>query len=464
VDIRARTEPWAPEAQLQGEVVLPEGWQAALRQAQGGPEHGRRPAGPEAVAALKPGQVETLTCGLAAPAGAAARFVPVRLKATLGGATITVRDRFDVGRREIVHWMVVGPFPNKSGKLPDTDVHPPENKLDLNGEYDGLGGKVRWQPASLPNKYLHLDQMYKPAQAATAYAVTSLHADEDTKATLNFFCRGSVDAWLNDGKIAAISASEGGGKAVRVPLKKGDNILLCKSSTKGGKWEIAADVAEEGPSDRMRVHQVPATELKGIPVLTPVILTPTVLTPVAGQVLEHTAGVNWRLVLSDNFDRKTIGDKWRVAAGTWTVKNGILAGEERSLLSYVQKVPAPVRIEYDARSVAPHDLSCSWLMEPEDLNSGYLIAFAAGDSGSRVQVEGSLVESSNAPAATAAPNQWYHVIAQVLPNGNAQLYANGKLVLEARPGSPPQKPLYPGLWTWGGGEFAHVRIYAGQWP
>jgi hypothetical protein len=198
--------------------------------------------------------------------------------------------------------------------------------------------------------------------------------------------------------------------------------------------------------------------------LVPVVLTPTALTPQAGPVLEHAADVVWRQVFADDFDRLTIGDKLRVAAGTWDVKKGVLRGGERSLISYVDKVRAPVRIEYDARSVAPHDLSCSWLLEPEDLNSGYLIAFAAGESGSRVQVEGSLVASSDAPVAKAEPNKWYHVIAQVLPNGNAQLFANGKLVLEARPGVAPRRALYPGLWTWGGGEFAHVRIYAGQWP
>jgi hypothetical protein len=301
--------------------------------------------------------------------------------------------------------------------------------------------------------------MYKPVEGTTAYAVTSLRADEDTKATLNLSCRGSLVSWLNDENIATISGPEGGGKAVRVQLKKGDNILLCKSSTIGRKWEIAADVAEEGPGDRVRVHQVPAAELKGVQALTPVVLKPQ-----GGQVLEHSADVAWRQVFADDLDRLTIGDKWRVAAGTWEVKKGVLRGGERSLISYVDKVPAPVRIEYDARAESPHDLSCSWLLEPEDLNSGYLIAFAAGESGSRVQVEGSLMASSDAPEAKAAANQWYHIIAQVLPNGNAQLFANGKLVLEARPGTRPPRPLYPGLWTWGGGEFAHVRIYTGYWP
>ena len=61
--------------------------------------------------------------------------------------------------------------------------------------------------------------------------------------------------------------------------------------------------------------------------------------------------------------------------------------------------------------------------------------------------------------AKALPNRWYHVIAQILPNGTVQLYANEKKVLDIPGSSRPTEKAYPGLWTWGGGEFDNVRIY-----
>ena len=60
------------------------------------------------------------------------------------------------------------------------------------------------------------------------------------------------------------------------------------------------------------------------------------------------------------------------------------------------------------------------------------------------------------------PNQWHHVIAQILADGTAQLVVDGQLLLEFGDVPVPTAPGYAGLWTWHGGEFDNVRIYAGE--
>ena len=59
------------------------------------------------------------------------------------------------------------------------------------------------------------------------------------------------------------------------------------------------------------------------------------------------------------------------------------------------------------------------------------------------------------------PNKWQHVIAQILADGRIQLYADGRLILEARDTAISPLAAYPGVWTWGGGEFDNVRFYTG---
>ena len=44
------------------------------------------------------------------PENANTKILPVRLQVTLEGAPLTVVDRLDVARRDLIHWMVIGSF------------------------------------------------------------------------------------------------------------------------------------------------------------------------------------------------------------------------------------------------------------------------------------------------------------------------------------------------------------------
>ena len=54
------------------------------------------------------------------------------------------------------------------------------------------------------------------------------------------------------------------------------------------------------------------------------------------------------------------------------------------------------------------------------------------------------------------------MIAQVLQSGVVQLFVDNRRVLECRQTTALSGSRYPGVWTWGAGEFDDVKIYAAE--
>jgi hypothetical protein len=249
--VRARTQPWSPAVELALEVAPPPGWQVA--------------AGAKPVAA-SPGVLVNLTAGVQVPQQADLRQLPVKIKVVLEGTPLVVEDHFDVSQREILNWLVLGPLPNHGGTQPDAVVHVAETRLDAGATYEGLTGKIAWQPATLGNRYLHFDQRWKPERPATALAVACLRVECPMAVALQLHSRGAAEFSLGGTSIAKIDPPNGD-KTVRVELHPGDNLLVCKSSFLTGMWEIAVDVKplQAGPP----ITQVPAAELPALEALRP---------------------------------------------------------------------------------------------------------------------------------------------------------------------------------------------------
>jgi len=119
-----------------------------------------------------------------------------------------------------------------------------------------------------------------------------------------------------------------------------------------------------------------------------------------------------------------------------------------------------VRIEYDARSAAPGDLSAFLLDEPPDFTRGLLFGFASNNNGlNKLMVDGEEVATSDKPL--AKPNQWQHIIAQVLPDQRLQLIVDDQMALAHKGRAIAARPRFAGLWTWAKAEFDNVRVYGG---
>ncbi len=431
----------APPLTLQVTPTWPAGWQ---------------PTAASVTAELKPGAETPVPLEVKAPAGAWGPYtVPMKLRLSGEGLPpIAFDTRFVVGAGVVLDFAYVGPFPNREGKAVDDYVHPPETRLDLQAECDGLGGKVGWQ--TIRNRGIALATALKPTGPATAYVLTAVRATEPTAATLLIACDGGLRAWLNG---SAIPAYAGAGGQTEVQLNAGLNLLLLKiSSTATGKWGLTyVNLDDASASVGGRISIVPAEQLKDLPEL-----NPQPLPPATRGELQHPGNVAWRLLAQDDFEGGKLTDKWRLASGTWRMGGGILSGEgPRAFICLPQAQTSPVvRIEYDARSAAPGDLSAFVLDEPPDFTRGLLFGFASNNNGlNKLMVDGEEVATSEQPL--ARPNQWQHVIAQVLPDQRVQLIVDNQMALDHKGRALPARPRFPGLWTWAKAEFDNVRVYVG---
>lgn len=363
-----------------------------------------------------------------------------------------------VGTGQIRDWMVGGPFANKSGQPLDLTLYPPEDELNLQAQYDGL----KWQPVQLGNEWLDLNALLRTKDSGTAYAVAGIHAEKGTPAILQFGSSGGVAISLNGQYLTSINQSRNAApNQDRVPLTlaAGDNVLLVKTSTNTNQWRFTAELVPAGGSFPGAVSIIPAAQFAGRAAFAP----PKPRTaPQTGEV-RFPAGVDWKLVYADDFAGDSLSARWRSALGQWTAHGGLLQSSgDKAFLGYAEKLPAPMRLEYDTRVVgdAGGDLSPFWLNDPSDYASGYLIGFGSnGNTANKVLVDGSETQTSTRPL--VVPGKWHHVIAQILADGRVQLIVDGQLSLDYK-GPAPGAPKHPGLWTWGPeGVFSKVRVYSG---
>lgn len=410
---------------------------------------------PSFTGAATPGTASSLGLQVQVPPGAWGPYwVPMTVEVSGEGCPpLSAETGMVVGAGVVLDFASIGPFPNPAGRAVDEYVHPPESRLDLGAELDGLDGKVRWETAR--TRGIALADRYQVTKPATAYVLTCLRATEDLRATIMVACDGGLRAWLNGRELAGF---RGGPGTVTGDFRAGLNTLLLKLSTTGtGKWGLQfvnIDDTSTRPGGRLSV--VPIAELPGLPELNP----PS--PPAADQAgLSHTGGVAWRLVDEDDFEQGSLTDRWRIGLGAWNMARGTLHGRgPRAFIALAQRIGVPLRIEYDGRSQDPCDLSAFYLEDPTDLSTGTLVGFASNNNTlNKILVEGAEVATATAPL--AEPNRWHHIIVQFLPDGRVQLIVDDRLALEHTMRYPDTQPHYVGLWTWAEAEFDNVRVYGG---
>jgi hypothetical protein len=133
----------------------------------------------------------------------------------------------------LTSWHVIGPFENAERKGFDTPFAP-ESEIDLKKSYDGKGKTVVWQPVESKDDYGKMD-LNKPLTAlkeATAYAFTSLNADQERDVELRLGCKNAWKIWINGTLLFSRDEYHRGQKMdqykLKCRLKKGPNDLLVK--------------------------------------------------------------------------------------------------------------------------------------------------------------------------------------------------------------------------------------------
>jgi putative cofactor-binding repeat protein len=425
-------------------VELPQGWEG----------------GKSDLAELKPGPPFRLSVPVTVPAGEFGQhFFPVTLVLHLGESALRLHANLEAGSGYVRGYMLLGPFPNKATDALDLTLLPPDDGTDLDGQYDGLKGKIGWQPWE-DGDWLRFNELFPGDAPVCAYAVACLNCPQATPAELRVGGAASFALTLNGEPVWVInrpSAVGPGHDRKTVQLREGDSVLVFKLASKPVDWTWVFEVgpASDGPPlDGVTI--VSPKEFRGRACFAPPPKPPA---SEVGEV-RRPAGVSWKLAYADEFQRPNLGNRWRVGSGNWELRDGMAYANGVAFLCYAEKLPAPVRIEYDARVAGQvgGDLSACWLADPAQHTSGYLLGFGSnGNTISKLLIGGTQVTSAAAPL--VQPGKWHHVIAQILADGRAQLIVDDQLSIDF-PGPAPGEPRHPGLWSWNSdGVFRMVRIY-----
>ena len=126
----------------------------------------------------------------------------------------------------------------------------------------------------------------------------------------------------------------------------------------------------------------------------------------------------------------------------------------------VKAIRPPLRIEYDAWSDDPGDLSAVWVKRGTGWSGGYFVGFGAGGN-----TQNKIVRYTQHVAEGTRPlikrGRKHHVIMQIFKNV-VQLVVDGRLALQYRDPKPVRDADTVGLCAWSQGRFDNVRIYRGE--
>jgi hypothetical protein len=133
----------------------------------------------------------------------------------------------------VTDWKVIGPFDNKD-RAGFEQVFPPEQAIDLNAEYDGLNGKVKWQDFKVTDDYgkVDLNKPFGLLKEVTGYACAEFHADKARPVELRLGCKNGWKVWLNGkflfGRDEYHRGAEIDQYRLAGELKPGKNVILVK--------------------------------------------------------------------------------------------------------------------------------------------------------------------------------------------------------------------------------------------
>jgi hypothetical protein len=419
---------------------------------------------------LVPGGKAACEMFITRPDGPLSTFtLPVAFEIAGDGWKFRFSERYSQNTLEVTDFLAAGPFKNTSGKAVDTEVHPPEIRLDVTQSYDTLDGKRAWQLLKADAKGVaDLCTVFKKAEMSTAHAVAVVRAARALQVKVEFGGNQNNLAFVNGERIGSSARRDAvGGRTV--DLKQGDNLFHLISSHTSGAWPIKFTLTAVDPTRPGDLQVVPAAELAKSP-----LLAPQGAQIPEGKGLAESQGVEWRLLYCDDFDRMRLGTGWQCQSPGWMSQEACLVADALAseagwgFLTYGKETRPPVRIEFDLfvkRGVMSGVYLCpaglAWRNFWGQISGrGYCLSLGWHDAkNSRVlrDTETVLLDEK-APMLTGGKQ--YHVVAQFVPP-LCQLYVDGKRVLEYRDAQFLTGLDRVGLFTLGGDTFDNVRIYTG---
>jgi len=170
----------------------------------------------------------------------------------------------------------------------------------------------------------------------------------------------------------------------------------------------------------------------------------------------------WTLQFSDNFERADIGDGWKVLGGDWSIKDGWLTapgmGWGASEIMCTKKFPGGQRLEFDARSDNPTDLTAV-ICADTSYWDGYFVGFGSnGNTHSKLLIQGGYEVKVWDTIIT--PGKTHRVVAQ--RDGNTITHiVDGETVMTYEDQYPLKGEYHQkvGLYIWTSGQIDNVKVY-----
>ena len=170
----------------------------------------------------------------------------------------------------------------------------------------------------------------------------------------------------------------------------------------------------------------------------------------------EAAPAGWHQAFEDRFERSELGARWHILGGGWRLADGRLQGVGELLLAL--RFEGDQRLEFDAGSEAPGDLSAILAAGAEGVKSGIFFGFGSnGNTKSKLLVAG---DERLALPATAVPGRGYHIVCQ--REGSMVTWTvNGETLLRRDLDGLPQGPRQArvGLYLWRHGWIDNVKVF-----
>jgi hypothetical protein len=201
------------------------------------------------------------------------RFSPQRENALdrAGRLDQTIGDQFRAMQEQPGRgWQLIGPFPNDKD-AGHVHAYPPEmDKTDLDKEYDGLNGKVRWQEYHSPTDKIDLQKIFHHGDAGVAYAACWVKPAGRLNATLATGSDDGIKVWINRKLVLdkavhreAIPADD----KTPITLEDAWQEILVKIDNRFGSWAFYLDLLDSSgkplPRGRVQVRTAPASPYQG---------------------------------------------------------------------------------------------------------------------------------------------------------------------------------------------------------
>ncbi|MCL1921370.1 MAG: hypothetical protein FWG50_09900 [Kiritimatiellaeota bacterium] len=152
-------------------------------------------------------------------------------------------------------WHLIGPFANELGNKGFDVAYPPEKGVDLNAEYDGVGGKrVRWQRKDTFRDGVANDlRIFDVNDFVCAYVYREITSPVDQQVMSEMGSDDTLTVWVNGEKIFAknvLRSCKPGEEKIMLPLKAGKNQLLLKICQGDQGWGFAFGLAGQSAALR----------------------------------------------------------------------------------------------------------------------------------------------------------------------------------------------------------------------